>query len=84
MEHELKISPKYFDAVFNGIKRFEVRRKDRPFCVGDTLYLREFLGESASPYAGAPYSGREVRKTILYILDDPEYCPDGYVILSIR
>ena len=28
MRHELKISPKYFDAVAQGIKTFEVRKND--------------------------------------------------------
>ena len=36
-QHELKILPEYFVAVRDGIKKFEVRKDDRPFEVGDIL-----------------------------------------------
>lgn len=32
MDHELKIYPKYFDAILSGEKTFEIRRNDRGFC----------------------------------------------------
>ena len=82
MKHELKISPRFFDAVYNNIKTFEVRKNDRDFHVGDTLYLKEYTGETG-PYAGAPYTGRTTEKVVVYILEDEEYCPHGYVILGI-
>lgn len=77
MTHELKILPIYFEAVKSGIKPFEVRRKDRNFSVGDTLVLREF-----EPQKG--YSGAEIKKGISYILDDSDYCKDGFVILELN
>jgi len=36
-EHVLKLNQRYFDAVKNGIKTFEVRKDDRDFKLGDTL-----------------------------------------------
>ena len=78
MQHELKISPEYFDAVYSGVKPFEVRRNDRPFKVGDSLLLKEYDAKSY-----LPYTGRETVKVITYILDN-EYCLDGYVILGLR
>lgn len=45
MIHDLKITPKYFDDVWNGIKRFELRKDDRDYQIGDTLLLREWDGE---------------------------------------
>ncbi len=41
MNHELKIMPEYFEAVFRWIKPFEIRRNDRGFAVGDILRLWE-------------------------------------------
>ncbi|MEM5599315.1 DUF3850 domain-containing protein [Niallia circulans] len=42
MEHFLKIQPQYFEEVRNGNKSFEIRKNDRDFKVGDTLYLQEY------------------------------------------
>ena len=78
MLHDLKISHKYFDAVANGIKCFEVRKNDRPFKVGDTLRLREFDPDKKL------YTGRETERTVTYILCDEEYYLPGYVIMSLK
>ena len=76
MEHELKILPEYFEAVFNYKKNFEVRENDRGYKVGDILILKEWEGE---------YTGRELEREITYILtDDSGYVLPGYVVMSIR
>ena len=74
--HELKILPKYYDEVISGKKRFELRKDDRDFQVGDTVSLKEF--------EDGKYSGREKRFNIKYILRNcPEYgLKDGYCILG--
>lgn len=77
MKHELKILPEYFEAVVSGEKRFEVRKDDRGYEVGDALLLRE-IGRSAE----APYTGREVEVDVLYIYRG-EYCRSEYCIMSI-
>lgn len=76
MVHELKILPEYFVAVRDGIKKFEVRKDDRLYQVGDILHLREFDGQE--------YTGREVKAEVTYILCDTAYCKADYVILSIK
>lgn len=72
--HEIKIHPEYFQAVKNGIKRFEYRFDDRGYEVGDILQLQEWRpGEQQ-------YTGREITVTVTYLLE----VPDGYVIMSIK
>lgn len=41
MIHELKTDQPYFNDVFYGLKKFEVRRNDRDFKVGDIIKLIE-------------------------------------------
>ena len=74
--HNLKIKPQYFKDVVSGDKTFEVRKNDRDFEVGDAI----FLGE----YENGRYTGITAYVKITYILDNPEYCKEGYVILGIK
>lgn len=74
--HYLKISPKYYIDIKQNKKRFEVRYNDRGFQVDDILHLQEWTASDG-------YSGREIMATITYILDDPSYCKEGYIIMSI-
>ena len=76
--HELKTSPDYFSDVCRGVKKFEVRYNDRCFEVGDRLYLREFDGITQN------YTGRVKHKNITYILDDPRFVKNGFVIMGIE
>ena len=72
--HELKILPKYFDEVYDRVKNFEVRKNDRNYAVGDTLILRE--------WDGTAFTGRRLLRRVGYILSDPEYVKEGYVVLG--
>ncbi len=72
--HVLKILPEYYEPVSEGIKKFEIRKNDRDFKVRDYIVLREWDGKR---YTGKYYTGR-----ISYILDDPDYVKDGYVVFS--
>ena len=77
MLHELKILPKYFEAVKDGRKTFEIRYNDRSFQVGDILILKE--------WHEGKYTGRKIQKIVTYILDDSSgYVLDNYVIMGIK
>lgn len=75
-QHELKIMPEYFRAIVEGEKTFEVRFNDRNFAKGDLLILREHDGNG--------YTGRTRTVEVTYLLDDPNYCKKGYVIMAIK
>lgn len=79
MEHKLKILSKYYEAILQGKKTFEVRKDDRPFNEGDTLLLQE-----AATSEGCGYTGREMKVDVTYILRDNNYVNDGYCIMGIK
>lgn len=74
--HNLKIKPQYFNDVVCGIKTFEVRKNDRDFEIGDLMVLEA--------YDNKKYTGSFVNTEITYILDDPRFCKEGYVILGFK
>lgn len=76
MSHKLKILPEYFQPMQEGYKTFEVRKKDRDYRENDYIIFHEW-----SP--GDGYTGRRAYRIITYILDNPEYCKKGYVILGL-
>lgn len=76
MEHKLKTHSDYFSDVKGRIKKFEVRFNDRNFQLGDTLLLQEW-----NPDTG--YTGEELKVKVIYILNNPDYCKEGFVVLGI-
>jgi len=76
MIHALKTAPVFFEASVAGLKGFEVRKNDRPYNTGDYVALNEWNGEG--------YTGRCTLHKIVYILSDPEYCKEGYVVLGLE
>ena len=72
--HDLKCLPVYFQAVIDEEKKFEIRKNDRDFRVGDLVTLTE-----CSPYDSEP-TGRRYDLYITYIFYggayglDQEYC----------
>lgn len=84
--HKLKSWPEFFEAILEGRKRHEIRRRDdRDFRVGNILLLQEF-----NPNLNE-YTGREIKVEVTYITSADNPCalsPDAlkasYCILSIR
>lgn len=78
MIHELKIHPKFFNDVRLGKKTFEIRKNDRPFREGDFLALNEY------DQVNKLYTGNSIIVYVDYILNDPDFCKDGYVVMGIK
>ncbi len=78
MEHELKTYPEHYAAIEGGRKSVELRLNDRPYQVGDALYLREF-----EPI-GAHYTGCALRVRVTHILSGGVWLSPGYIAMSIR
>lgn len=74
--HYLKILPEYYRAIEKGEKTFEVRFNDRDFQKYDVLHLQEWVNGC--------YTKREITADVTYILDDPAYCKEGFVIMGIH
>ncbi len=69
MHHNLKIWPDYFMAVANGLKKFEIRKNDRAYQIGDTFTLQEF-----DPATGE-YGSELGPMTITYIIYGTPFLP---------
>lgn len=71
-----KILPEYYEAVHKIQKNFELRKDEDEVSVGDLLILQE--------WDGFRYTGRELYRTVLYVLRDcPKYgLMDGYCIIG--
>lgn len=70
-----KILPKYFNAVQEYRKNFELRKDEDNIQVGDELILEEWNGE---------YTGNYTWRKVTYVLRNvPEYgLKDGYCIIG--
>jgi hypothetical protein len=71
--HNLKIESKYFCAVLDGSKKFEIRFDDRDYNEGDFIVLHEFINTN--------YTGRTIEKKIGFITDyEQKQC---YIVFSL-
>ena len=91
--HELRCWPTFFNYTFHGFKKFELRRNDRDFQVGDHLLLKEWdpdMTLHAGDSTAKRYTGREVLVRVDYIMPaavldamvDRGSYPLGFVIMS--
>lgn len=75
--HFLKTVEPYFTEVSYGFKNFEVRKNDRDYQAGDHVELQAF-----DPIHNKK-TGETVIKRIVYVMDNPEYVKEGFVILGL-
>lgn len=74
--HTLKLNVDYWEDVRSYRKRFEIRKNDRGFAVGDFLVLK-----GHSPSCGSYPCDKDLLTKILYMTDYEQ--KEGYVVLSI-
>ena len=77
--HELKIKDNYYEEIVLGKKKFELRKNDRDYKVGDLITFQVVMED------GRTYSSHLLYQ-IVYILENvPEYgLQEGYCILGIE
>ena len=75
--HHKKLTQPYFDDVWSGDKRFELRKNDCDYEVNDLIILEEYDSISNT------YSGRKIRAHIVYVLKDYDGLEEGYCILGL-
>ncbi len=76
-EHELKTWPSFFGTIISGHKRFEIRKDDRGFRIGDCLRLREWHPDLKE------YTGEEVLMRVTTIVRGFGL-KDGYCVMGVR
>jgi hypothetical protein len=67
-------------ATVIGVKKFEFRRDDRTFRIGDLLELREWDPRTEQ------FSGDTLTRRVTYILNSSSGfgVPEGYVVMSLE
>lgn len=78
--HELKTWPEAFQAVWEGLKKYELRKNDRYFLVGDSLFLREWDPVTKE------YSGRAIQARVTYTTTSCDFpgLQDDYVVMGLK
>ncbi|MCG7285392.1 DUF3850 domain-containing protein [Cellulomonas sp. ACRRI] len=93
MIHDLKIRTQWLARVKSGEKRFELRKHDRDYQVGDVLHLTEvndfgspiFYPESGDESEGPDRGHNTFDVRVLHVLDgrQADGIDDDYCLLSI-
>ena len=78
MKHNIKTLSTFYKGISSGKKTFEVRLNDRNYQVGDLLHHTEIDDDTKIP------TGEECETHVTYILNDKNYCKDGYVVMAIE
>lgn len=74
--HQIKIGTAFFDDVRSGKKTFELRKNDRSYQEGDLLDMMEFIN--------GKYTGRSIKASVTYILENFTGLAEGYCIMAIK
>jgi len=87
-ENVLKTVDRYWDAVADGTKTFEVRKNDRAFQKGDTLILERWEYDNRKVLS-LSWPKRLISVKVAYLLQggqfgiEPAYCVLGFKKVTI-
>ena len=81
MTHNIKIRESFAEAVFQGIKTFEVRKNDRGYQKGDFVYFTVLHDSDGLEMTNHPLS--KLYYEITYVLNGWGI-EDGYVVFGIK
>ena len=81
MEHSIKIEQAYLRHILEGKKTFEVRKNDRDYQVGDTIYFMPLKDENHYDVYANGY--KEQLFEITYVHQGLGL-QEGYCVLGIR
>lgn len=73
--HEVKIAVSYYGDIVSGKKKFELRKNDSGYKVGDSIKMLEFKD--------GKHTGRTIDADIIYKMEDYTGLEEGYCILGI-
>lgn len=82
--HLLKLSLRWLSAITDGTKKAEIRKNDRDFQAGDSVFF-----EVSDAPVGHPYAMEEMKRLdqefqITHVLHSVSGLADDYVILSLE
>lgn len=75
--HYKKLVQPFFDDVWNGKKKFELRKNDCDYQVGDKIVLKEYDPKHDE------YIGKRISAHIIYVLENYVGLEKGYCILGL-
>ena len=81
MLHKLKILPEFYEDVKSGAKNWELRKDDRGYKVGDTIWLKEWDKDLQV------FTGRMLTALVIYVLRDVDFpagLQKGFCVLSLK
>jgi hypothetical protein len=92
IKHELKEWPEFFNHTLAGRKKFQLRKNDRDFRVGDELMIKEWdpkaeYGSPADKTEPVGFTGRATLLRVDYIMNSSVFGTEipldpGYIIMS--
>jgi ParB family chromosome partitioning protein len=81
MKHRIKIGQEFLTHILEGKKTFEVRKNDRDYQVGDTIYFMPLENDRKVDVYADGYKGQDF--TILYVHQGLGM-QEGYCVLGIK
>lgn len=83
--HTLKTWPSYFEAIQRGDKRFEIRKNDRDFAIGDVLHLKEYDPGLDVVIDRHKFTDRSLLCTVTHIIYGGQFGIDpAFCVMSIQ